>query len=101
MAFALDTRDREVMPWCATTGGLSGEMIRDLMLDSDNGSAYRANETIDLQSVWVSCLASPRSVARDPTGWRSLSRRLLNVTALKCTFTPRPMELNGDQPLAQ
>jgi transposase InsO family protein len=65
VAFALDTCDREVMAWCASTGGISGEMIRDLMLEaverrfgttatphaiqwlSDNGSAYRAYETID------------------------------------------------------
>ena len=65
VAFALDTCDREVMAWCASTGGISGEMIRDLMLDatqrrfgrahtpqpiqwlSNNGSAYRAYETID------------------------------------------------------
>jgi len=65
VAFALDTCDREAMAWCATTGGISGEMIRDLMLEavekrfgaavapqpiqwlSDNGSAYRANETIE------------------------------------------------------
>jgi transposase InsO family protein len=65
VAFALDTCDREAMAWCASTGGISGEMIRDLMLESverrfgadgvphpiqwlsDNGSCYRAHETID------------------------------------------------------
>jgi putative transposase len=65
VAFALDTCDREVMAWRASTGGVSGEMIRDLMLESvekrfatdqvphpiqwlsDNGSCYRAHETID------------------------------------------------------
>jgi putative transposase len=65
VAFALDTCDREVMTWCASTGGISGEMVRDLMLESvekrfgtaltphtiqwlsDNGSAYRAHETIE------------------------------------------------------
>ena len=65
VAFSLDTCDREVMAWCASTGGISGEMIRDLMLESverrfgssrlphpvqwlsDNGSCYRAGETID------------------------------------------------------
>src|SRR5271170_4375418 len=65
VAFALDTCDREVMAWCTSSIGISGEMIRDLMLDaveqrfaashtpqpiqwlSDNGSAYRAHETID------------------------------------------------------
>jgi transposase InsO family protein len=34
VAFSLDTCDREVMAWCASTGGISGEMIRDLMLES-------------------------------------------------------------------
>ena len=34
VAFALDTCDREAMAWCATTDGISGEMIRDLMLES-------------------------------------------------------------------
>ncbi len=65
VAFALDTCDREIMAWCASTGGVSGEMIRDLMLESverrfaaqrvpqpiqwlsDNGSCYRAHATID------------------------------------------------------
>jgi len=34
VAFALDTCDREVIAWCARTGGISGEIIRDLMLVS-------------------------------------------------------------------
>ena len=67
VAFALDTCDREVMAWCASSSGISGEMIRDLMLESvergfagthtpqpiqwlsDNGSAYRAYETINIK----------------------------------------------------
>lgn len=65
VVFVLDTCDREVMAWCASTSGFSGEMVRDLMLMavekrfgapqtphsvqwlSDNGSAYRAKDTID------------------------------------------------------
>ena len=58
------TCDREAMAWRATTGGITGEMIRDLMVESvehrfdgrrtactaiewlsDNGSCYRAHET--------------------------------------------------------
>jgi transposase InsO family protein len=31
LAFAIDTYDREVMACVATTGGISGEMIRDLV----------------------------------------------------------------------
>jgi putative transposase len=34
VAFALDTCDREVMAWRASTSGVTGEMIRNLMLES-------------------------------------------------------------------
>lgn len=62
--FGLDTCDREVLAWEASTDGFSGEMARDVMLKavehrfnatyapkpvewlSDNGSCYRAKETI-------------------------------------------------------
>jgi transposase InsO family protein len=63
--FAIDACDREVIAWQATTAGVSGEMVRDLMVEcverrfgatrtahpvewlSDNGSGYRAKETLD------------------------------------------------------
>jgi putative transposase len=81
VAFALDTCDREVMAWCTSSIGISGEMIRDLMLDaverrfraahtphpiqwlSDNGSAYRAHETIDfaIRLGLVPCFTPVRS----------------------------------------
>jgi transposase InsO family protein len=33
VAFAIDTHNREIMAWVATAGGgISGEMIRDMML---------------------------------------------------------------------
>jgi transposase InsO family protein len=32
VAFAIDTCDREIIAWQASTGGISGEMVRDLML---------------------------------------------------------------------
>jgi putative transposase len=34
VACALNTCDREVISWIATTGGISGEMIRELMIES-------------------------------------------------------------------
>ena len=34
MLFSLDCCDREVMGWLATSGGVSGEMVRDLMTES-------------------------------------------------------------------
>jgi putative transposase len=81
LAFSLDTCDREVMAWCATTGGISGEMIRDLMLESverrfgssavphpvqwlsDNGSCYRSGDTIDFADKLglVPCFTPVRS----------------------------------------
>jgi transposase InsO family protein len=66
MAFAMDCHDREVIGWVATTAGISGQMIRDLMVEcvearfaaprapravqwlTDNGSVYAAANTIDI-----------------------------------------------------
>jgi transposase InsO family protein len=65
VAFAMDCCDREVMGYVATTGGITAEMVKDLMAEAieyrfgmvekvphriewltDNGSAYTARETI-------------------------------------------------------
>lgn len=65
IAFAMDCCDREVMSYIATTGGITAEMVKDLMAESieyrfgmvekvphriewltDNGSAYTAHATI-------------------------------------------------------
>lgn len=64
IAFSLDTCDREAMRYIASTQGMDGSMIRDLMLEtveyrfgqpktphklqwlSDNGPCYTAHETI-------------------------------------------------------
>jgi transposase InsO family protein len=69
VAFALDCHDREVLGWVATTAGISGEMIRDLMIEcvesrfaaprtphpvqwlADNGSVYAAAKTIDIATA--------------------------------------------------
>jgi putative transposase len=66
VAFALDCHDREVISWIATTAGISGEMIRDMMVRSveqrfgtlraphpvqwltDNGSIFAAYKTIEI-----------------------------------------------------
>src|SRR5215831_16064943 len=63
--FAIDACDREVIAWSATTAGIPGEMVRNLMVVcverrfgtsktphliewlSDNGSAYIAKDTLD------------------------------------------------------
>jgi transposase InsO family protein len=66
LAFALDCHDREAIGWVATTAGVSGEMIRDMMVEcierrfgtfraphrvqwlSDNGSIFAAHKTIEI-----------------------------------------------------
>lgn len=66
VAFALDTCDREILSYIASTIGINGETIRDLMLEaveyrfgtvnllphkiqwlSDNGPCYVAKETVE------------------------------------------------------
>ena len=66
IAFALDCHDREVIGWVATTAGICGEMIRDMMVEcvekrfgafrapyrvqwlSDNGSIFAAHKTVEI-----------------------------------------------------
>jgi transposase InsO family protein len=78
---AIDACDREVIAWSAATGGVSGEMVRDLMIAcverrfggtrtahpvewlSDNGSAYTAKDTSDTAAALGlrPCFTPPRS----------------------------------------
>jgi transposase InsO family protein len=81
VTFVLDTCDREVIAWEATTSGFTGETIRNLMLMSveqrfgryqtphpvqwltDNGSAYTAKETMEFgkQLGLILCFTPVRS----------------------------------------
>ncbi len=81
VVFAIDTHDRETIAWQASTGGISGEMVRNLMLAcveqrfgacraphpvqwlADNGSAYAARETLDFAAALslVPCFTPVRS----------------------------------------
>jgi putative transposase len=81
VVFAIDTHDREIIAWQATTGGISGQIVRDLMLAcverrfnalrapgpvqwlADNGSAYTARETLDfaVALALVPCFTPVRS----------------------------------------
>ena len=63
VAFALDTCDREVMAWCASTGGISGEMIRDLMLEATERRFGTARTPHPIQ--WLSDNGSCLSRLRD------------------------------------
>ncbi len=66
LAFALDCHDREAIAWVATTAGVSGAMIRDMMVEcvekrfgafraphrvqwlADNGSIFASRKTVEI-----------------------------------------------------
>jgi transposase InsO family protein len=63
--FAVDACDHEVIAWSATTGGVSGEMVRDLMVAQrpNGGLGRRAPRT---RSSGCRTTATPTSLARPP-----------------------------------
>jgi transposase InsO family protein len=82
IVFVIDAHDREVLAWHAAAGtGISGSMVRDLMLEavelrfgtaqaphavewlSDNGSPFTARETLDFAAALglVSCFTPVQS----------------------------------------
>ena len=92
VAFALDCHDREVISWVATTAGISGEMIRDMMVELRRAALRRnprappgpvaVRQRLDLRrrtkpsrSRWrsTSSRASRRSKAPRATAWPRLS----------------------------
>jgi putative transposase len=113
IAFALDFHDREVIGWVATTGGISGEMIRDMMVEcverrfasvraphpvqwlSDNGSIFAAHKTLEIALALnlVPCFTpveSPEST--DVIDKSRLHRSVtLRVPQLSSDFGPAPV----------
>ena len=103
--FAIDACDRAIIVWSATTEGVSGEMVRDLMLAcvearvgttrtshpvewlSDNGSAYIAKETARTATALGLRLAftpvrSPESNGISEAFVKTLKRDYARVTIL-------------------
>ena len=103
--FAIDACDREVIAWAATTAGVSGLTVRDLMVEcverrfgatgttrsvewlSDNGSAYAAKDTLDLATALGLRLAftpprSPESNGLAEAWVKTLKRDYARVTLL-------------------
>ena len=103
--FAIDACDREVIAWSATTAGVSGEMVRDLMVAcverrfgstrtrhpvewlSDNGSAYIAKQTAQTATALGLLLAftpvrSPESNGVSEAFVKTLKRDYARVTLL-------------------
>jgi putative transposase len=70
IAFALDCCDREAMSWVATSGGISGDMVRDLMVEAIE---ERFNGKVPTQPIeWLTDNGSPY-IARDT---RSFAREI-------------------------
>lgn len=105
LLFAIDACDREILAWHATTAGISGEAVRDLMVAcverrfggtrttqavewlSDNGSAYRARDTLELATALGLRLAftpprSPESNGIAEAFVKTLKRDYAKVTLL-------------------
>jgi len=106
VAFSLDTCDREVMSYIATTAGISGEMIRDLIAEaiesrfglvdqiphpiewlSDNGSVYTARDTRNFATsmglvVCTTPVQSPESNGMAEAFIKTLKRDYVYVNRL-------------------
>ena len=105
LLFAIDACDREILAWHATTTGISGEVVRNLMVAwverrfggtrttqmveslSDNGSAYRAKGTLDMATALGLRLAftpprSPESNGIAEAFVKTLKRDYAKVTLL-------------------
>jgi transposase InsO family protein len=105
VAFALDCHDREVISWVATTAGISGEMIRDMMVRcveqrfgairaphpvqwlSDNGSIFAAYRTIEIATALnlVPCFTpveSPESNGMAEAFVKTFKRDYVRVTPI-------------------
>jgi putative transposase len=108
--FAIDACDREIIAWSATTSGISGEMVRDLMIAcverrfgsmqtphpvewlSDNGSAYIARETRQIATALRMRLAftpvrSPESNGISEAFVKTLKRDYARVAILSDAAT--------------
>ena len=105
VAFALDCHDREVIGWLATTAGISGEMIRDMMVQcverrfqairapnrvqwlTDNGSIFAAYKTVEIAMVLnlepcFTPVESPESNGMAEAFVKTLKRDYVRVTTL-------------------
>ncbi len=113
IALVLDTCDREVMAWVASTAGISGEMVRDLMLLSverrfggyrtrigSNGSlttvvATRRTIRLTLLRPLASGRASYPCAALSPTGCRRRSSRRSSATSSAAIRSPTPRRFSA------
>lgn len=87
VAFSLDCCDREVISYVATTGGISGDMVKDLMIETIE-SRFGSVDNVLGPIEWLSDNGSPYTA----TDTRHMARDL-GLTA--CTTPYRSPESNG------
>jgi putative transposase len=77
VAFALHTCDREAMASCASSSGISGEMVRHLMLESVDASAHLVRHNLSNGSPTTVAPTEPmrRSTLRSAWAWFPASLR--------------------------
>lgn len=99
VAFSMDCCDREVMSYIATTGGISGDMVRDMMVEaiedrfgrvdhlphriqwlSDNAPAYIARET----KIFARMMGLRHFTALNRMEWLNPLSRLSKGTMFIC-----------------
>jgi putative transposase len=107
--FSLDCCDREVMGWLATSGGVTGEMVRDLMSESIEyrfgahvlGAPHPLEwlsevpvipraRPVSLAVRWGCRFAPRRPTRRSPTGWPRRSSKPSSATTFISIACPRP-----------
>jgi transposase InsO family protein len=87
VAFSLDCCDREIMSYVSTTGGISGDMVRDLMIETIE-SRFGSVDNVPGPIEWLSDNGPPYTA----TDTREMARDLgLNA----CTTPYRSPESNG------
>lgn len=87
VAFSLDCCDREVMSYIATTAGVSGEMIRDLIAETIE-SRFGLVDRVPHRIEWLSDNGSPYT-AHDTRNFA------LSMGLVVCTTPVRSPESNG------
>ena len=113
VGFSLDCCDREIISWVATTAGINGEMIRDLIAESvdarfgnvertphtiewlsDNGSIYTGATPLPLFEYMTSRIKNSKMIWTDDTPVRMMDKELKKRCRTGQIWVYRGDELN-------
>ncbi|EDF8710675.1 IS3 family transposase [Salmonella enterica] len=117
VTFALDCCDREALHWAVTTGGFDSETVQDVMLGAverrfgnelpaspvewltDNGSCYRANETLQFARMLV--LEPKNTVVQSPESDGIAESFVKTIKRDYISVMPKPDGLTAAKNLAE